>query len=35
MEKSGQISVMERTFLNAANETKTGETVKYSFNLNN
>ncbi|MCK5420124.1 MAG: NRDE family protein, partial [Desulfobacterales bacterium] len=35
IEKSGQIAVMERTFLNTANGTETGETVEYSFNLNN
>jgi uncharacterized protein with NRDE domain len=33
MEKSGQIAVMERTFLNTANATEEGETVKYSFKV--
>jgi uncharacterized protein with NRDE domain len=32
MEYSGRITFRERTFLNTANGTETGETVKYSFN---
>jgi uncharacterized protein with NRDE domain len=34
MEYSGQITFMERTFLNAANGTETGKTVKNSFKVN-
>jgi uncharacterized protein with NRDE domain len=33
MDYSGQTTFMERTFLNAANETKTGETVEYNFKI--
>jgi uncharacterized protein with NRDE domain len=35
MEYSGQITFLERTFINAANAVKEGETVKYSFNIRN
>lgn len=35
MEYSGRATFMERTFVNAANAVKEGETVKYSFNIRN
>jgi len=33
IEKSGQITIMERTFLNSGNEIKQGETRNYSFKI--
>jgi uncharacterized protein with NRDE domain len=33
--KSGQVTIMERTFFNTGNEIKEGETRKYSFMINN
>jgi uncharacterized protein with NRDE domain len=33
IEKSGKISIMERTFLNSGNEIKQGETRRYSFKI--
>ena len=35
MEYSGQVTFMERTFVNAVNTVEEGETVKYSFNIRN